>query len=29
SCKFLGYPVEQTLPFVSFLSLGLLTISCL
>jgi len=29
SCKFLGYPVEQTLPFVPFLSLGLLTISCL
>ncbi|MDQ8626527.1 prepilin peptidase [Enterococcus sp. FR143] len=29
SCKFLGYPVEQTLPFVPFLSLGLPTISCL
>ncbi|EGO8329080.1 prepilin peptidase [Enterococcus faecalis] len=29
SCKFLRYPVEQKLPFVPFLSLGLLTISWL
>ncbi|MGH2233556.1 prepilin peptidase, partial [Enterococcus faecalis] len=29
SCKFLGYPHEEKLPFVPFLSLALLTISCL